>query len=211
MILEKKQFDDGSQFALWQITEDVDTLLDMLDNDPFVIEQISHFTSIKRKCEYLAARCALNELLGNKVSITYLPTGRPVIENSDINLSISHTGEWVVVLTHPTKRVGIDIERVTDRLLRVKNKFLNDQELSFIDFQCEKPQLAVMWATKEALYKLIDLEGVDFKEHLHIEPFMTYLDGHLTAYETKTRLHRHFTCEYLVRPQYVMVRTIDNK
>jgi len=209
MIIEKKQFEDGSRFALWHITEDPDTLLEMLDNDPFVTEQISHFTSIKRKSEYLAARCALNELLGTKVSITYHPTGRPAIEGSDINLSISHTGEWVVVLVHETKRVGIDIERVTDRLQRVKNKFLSDKELSFIDFQCEKPQLAVMWATKEALYKLIDLEAVDAREHLHIEPFMTYLDGHLTAYETKTSQHRHFTCEYLVRPQYVMVRTID--
>jgi len=209
MIIEKKQFEDGSRFALWHITEDPDTLLELLDNDPFVTEQISHFTSIKRKCEYLASRCALNELLGKKVSITYLPTGRPTIEGSDMNLSISHTGEWVVVLVHETKRVGIDIERVTDRLQRVKSKFLSDQELSFIDFQCEKPQLAVMWATKEALYKLIDLEGVDAREHLHIEPFMTYLDGHLTAYESKTPSHRHFTCEYLVRPQYVMVRTID--
>jgi len=209
MIIEQKQFEDGSQFALWNITEDPDTLLEILDNDPFVMEQISHFTSIKRKCEYLAARCALNALLGKKVSIVYLPTGRPTIEGSDMNLSISHTGEWVAVLVHPTKRVGIDIERVTDRLQRVKSKFLSDQELSFIDFQCEKPQLAVMWATKEALYKLIDLEGVEAREHLHIEPFMTYLDGHLTAYESKTSQHRHFTCEYLVRPQYVMVRTID--
>lgn len=209
MILEKKQFEDGSQFALWQITEDIDTLLEMLDNDPFVIEQISHFTSIKRKSEYLAARCALNELLGKKVSIVYLPTGRPTIEGSDMNLSISHTGEWVTVIVHPTKRVGIDIERVSDKLLRVKSKFLSDNELSFIDFQCEKPQLAIMWASKEALYKLIDLQGVDAREHLHIEPFMTYLDGHLTAYESKTEQHRHFKCEYLVRPQYVMVRAID--
>lgn len=209
MIIEKKTFQDGSSFALWQITEEVDDLLDKLDNDPFVIERISQFTSIKRKCEFLAARCTLNEMTGKNLSISYLPSGKPFVDGEDMNISISHTGEWVTLLTHPSKRVGIDIERISDRLIRVKNKFLDPRELAFVNFQCEKPQLAVMWATKEAMYKLLDIEGLDPIKDIHIEPFMTYLDGHLTAYETKTPLHRHYDVEYLVRPQYVMVRVVE--
>lgn len=209
MIIEKNTFEDGSSFALWNITEEVDELLEKLDNDPFVIERISQFTSIKRKCEFLASRCTLNEMTGKKLTISYKPSGQPVVEGENMNISISHTGEWVTVLTHPTKRVGIDIEKISDRLLRVKNKFLTPQELAFVDLQCEKPQLAIMWATKEALYKLLDIEGLDPISDIHIEPFMTYLDGHLTAYETKTNLNRHFDVEYLVRPQYVMVRVVE--
>lgn len=209
MITEQKTFDDGSSFALWEVTEEVDELLEMLDNDPFVIEQISNFTSMKRKLEFLAARCALNQLTGRKNMITYLPTGRPVIEGSDLHISISHTGQWVTVLTHPDKRIGIDIERISDRLVRVKNKFLTEAELRFVDFQCEKPQLAIMWATKESLYKLLDTPGIDAQADLHIEPFMTYLDGRLTAYESKTDAKEHFTVEYLVRPQYVITRIVE--
>ena len=209
MIIEQKQFEDGSSFALWQVTEEVDDLLEILDNDPFVIESISQFTSIKRKQEFLAARCALNQMMGEKLSITYTESGHPLVEGKDLNISISHTGEWVTVLVHPTQQVGIDIERISDRLVRVKNKFLSPQELAFVDYQCEKPQLAIMWATKEALYKLLDIQGLDPVKDIHIEPFMTYLDGHLMAYETKTKLHRHFEMEYLVRPQYVMVRVVE--
>lgn len=209
MIIEQNTFEDGSSFALWEVTETVDELLEQLDNDPFIIEQISAFTSQKRKLEFLSARCALNQLLGRKCTIAYHPTGRPFIEGSDMNISISHTGQWVTVLTHPSKRIGIDIERITDRLIRVKNKFLSEQELRFVDFQCEKPQLAIMWATKESLYKLLDVKGLDALEELHIEPFMTYLDGRLTAYESHTDVKEHFEVEYLVRPQYVITRIVE--
>lgn len=209
MIIEKKTFEDGSTFMLWQVTEEVDELLEKLDNDPFIAEQISHFTSIKRKCEYLASRCMLKEHYGELTNIGYYPSGRPFIEGHQDTISISHTGEWVTVLLHPTKRCGIDIERLTDKLVRVKSKYLSPEEMAFIDFQCEKPQLAIMWAAKEALYKLIDIQGLDPLKNLHIRPFLPYLDGRITATETKSHQTRQFELEYLVRPQYVLVRVIE--
>ncbi|MCQ2331846.1 MAG: 4'-phosphopantetheinyl transferase superfamily protein [Paludibacteraceae bacterium] len=209
MIIEQKTFEDGSSFALWEVTEEPDGLLEMLDNDPFVIEKISSFTSIKRKCEFLASRCTLNSVTGEKNTISYKETGKPFVEGKNLNISISHTGNWVTILTHPERNVGIDIERLTDKLVRVKTKFLSDTELSFIDSRNEKPQLAIMWAAKEALYKLIDLPGLDPVNDLHIDKFTPYLEGKITATETKTADRHSYTLHYLVRPEYVLVRVVE--
>lgn len=208
MIIEQKTFEDGSTFALWEVTEEPDELLEMLDNDPFVIEKVSSFTSIKRKCEFLASRCALNTITNKKNTICYKKSGKPYVEGKDFNISISHTGNWVTILTHPELNVGIDIERLTDKLVRVKNKFLSDIELSFIDYRNEKPQLAIMWAAKEALYKLIDIPGLDPVNDLHIDKFTPYLEGEITATETKTTDRNSYTLHYLVRPEYVLVRVV---
>ena len=59
MLLSKKTVEENATLALWEITETIDELLDLLHLDPFIIQEISLFTSDKRKLEYLAARVLL--------------------------------------------------------------------------------------------------------------------------------------------------------
>lgn len=205
MIIEKRTLDNGATLAVWNITESVDRLLEILDNDPFVIEEISGFQSEKRTLEYLAVRCALNEITGKKTTISYLPSRMPYIKDHSMQISISHTGHYATVITHPMTPVGIDIERIGDKVVRVKNKFLNDNELNSLDTRSEKTHLTIMWAAKEALYKIIGVENVDFIKELEILPFQPYIEGSLMAKEYVTEAKAVYTLEYKVYPEYVIV------
>lgn len=205
MIKEEHHLPNGSIIAVWEITETVDELLEILNLDPFVIEQISRFSSEKRKLEYLAVRCALKHVVPRPLTISYLPSGMPYISDHSMQISISHTGSYAVVMLHPSTPVGIDIERISDRVVRVKNKFLSPAELQNIDMRSEKVHLAILWAAKEALYKVIGIEHVDYINGLQIEPFRPYMQGSFTAHEFVSDGKASYTMEYKVYPEFVMV------
>lgn len=205
MLIEKKEFDDGTVIALWEMTECVDELLDMLDLDPFVMEKVYSFRSEKRRLEFLSVRVMINELFGERKAIMYLPSGMPYLEDHAAQISITHTGSYDAVIVHPVNPVGIDIERIGDKVCRVKHKFLSEEEISFIETSVEKTHLAIMWAIKEAMYKVIGIENVDFIKHLHIEPFKPYMEGSVVASESCTETGAVYNLNYVVYPTFVMV------
>ncbi len=205
MIIENIATTNGTSIALWEITETRDELLDILGNDPVVINEISQFSSEKRILEYLASRCTLNAMCQKPMRIVYLPSGMPYVDDHSVRISISHTGKYVTVIIHPDTPVGIDIERISDRPIRVKHKFLSDDEIFHIDPRSEKTHLTLLWAVKEALYKVIGIESVDFINDLHIAPFQPYLSGTITARETVTEAKATYNLEYKVFPEFVVV------
>lgn len=208
MIIEKTQLRNGITIATWDIAEDTDTLLDMLELNPETIEEISHFTSDKRQKEYLAVRCALKELNnGQMPCIKYLPNGMPYLADHSMQISISHTGHYATVITHPTTPVGIDIERIGDKVVRVQHKFLHHEEMANIHINSQKIHLTILWAAKEAMYKIMGVETVDFINQIRIEPFQPYMEGSIIATEYATEAKASYTLHYKVYPEYVIVWT----
>lgn len=208
MIIEKTLLSNGATIATWDITETTDSLLDTLHLDPETIEEISHFTSEKRRLEYLAVRCLLLTLSDGKMPrIKYLPSGMPYLADHSQQIGISHTGHYATVITHPTTPVSVDIERIGDKVLRVKNKFLHAEELQNIDPRTEKIHLTILWAAKEALYKVMGVEVVDFINQIRIEPFQPYMNGSILAQEYVTEAKATYTLHYKVYPEYVIVWT----
>ena len=126
MLLSKKTVEENATLALWEINETIDELLDLLHLDPFIIQEISLFTSDKRKLEYLAARVLLQEVIGEKKTIAYTKQGKPYLVDNSFQISITHTGKQVAILLHPTYRVGVDVEKISDKVVRVQSKFLSE-------------------------------------------------------------------------------------
>lgn len=208
MILEQIELENGAKIALWNITETEDELLETLELNPFIIEEISLFSSGKRRLEYLASRCALNHLAGAPKFISYLPSRRPYIADKSSQLSITHTGHYAAVITHTDREVGIDIERISDKVARVRGKFLSETELSHIDEKSEKTHLTILWAAKEALYKVLGIEIIDFIKDINIQPFQPYLDGEITAEVKIENTTTEYNLTYKVYPEFVMVWVI---
>ena len=208
MITERHNYDNGLSIALWDITETEEELMALLDNDEIVAEELIPFTSTKRRLEYLASRCALNELIGSKQRICYQPNGAPYIFNSTLNISISHTSHYVVVATHPTEKIGIDVERIGEKVGRVRHKFLSKSELDSVDMRSEKVHLTILWAAKEAMYKVMGVETVEFTEQIITEPFTPYMSGEIIAHETCSQKKKSYKLQYKVYPEFVIVYTI---
>lgn len=208
MLIEKHTYDNGLSVALWDIAETEEQLMSLLCNDAVVAEELIPFTSTKRRLEYLASRCALNELVGSEQHVCYHPNGAPYLANNPLNISISHTGHYALVAIHPTDKVGIDIERIGDKVGRVRHKFLSREELDAIDARSEKIHLTILWAAKEAMYKVMDVETVEFTEQIRIEPFTPYMDGEIIAHETASANKKEYKLQYKVYPEFVIVHTI---
>ena len=208
MLTEKHTYDNGLAIALWDIAETEEQLMNLLNNDAVVAEEIIPFTSTKRRLEYLASRCALNELTGNEQHICYHENGAPYLADNSLNISISHTGHYALVATHPTDKVGIDIERIGDKVGHVRHKFLSKAELETIDARSEKIHLTILWAAKEAMYKVMCVETVEFTEQISIEPFTPYMEGEIIAHETASTEKKTYKLQYKVYPEFVIVHTI---
>ena len=208
MLLSKKTVEENATLALWEITETIDELLEILNLDPFIIQEISLFTSDKRKLEYLTARVLLQEILGEKKVIAYTKQGKPYLVDHSYQISITHTGKQVAILLHPTYRVGIDVEKISDKVVRVQSKFLSETEREAIDSSLAKTHLALLWSAKEALYKILGQEEVEYTKHLTIKPFKPYLMGTMEAQETRTPAAETFQLTYHVFPEFVLVWTV---
>ncbi|MDR1591594.1 MAG: 4'-phosphopantetheinyl transferase superfamily protein [Prevotellaceae bacterium] len=210
MLLFHERIEGNAVWGMWQIEETVDALLQLLHNDPDIEAQVNQFGSEKRKLEFLATRVMLAELLGENKKISYHISGDPYFDDRSYYISIAHTGCYVTVLLHPERPVGIDVERIGDKVGRIRHRFLSQNEMDAIFEANEKTHLTLLWAAKETLYKVIKKEVVDFITDLHIEPFQPYLSGEILAHETCTEQQRHYRLHYRVYPEYVCVWTIQD-
>ncbi|MDR2685095.1 MAG: 4'-phosphopantetheinyl transferase superfamily protein [Prevotellaceae bacterium] len=210
MLIKKENTEKGAVIAFWKIEESVEELLFMLHNNEDLTQQISQFGSEKRKLEYLATRVLLNTVLNDEKTIAYKPSGAPYLTDNSFNISIAHTGIYVTLILHPTKKVGIDIEKISDKAVRVQHKFLSRQEIDFVENLSEKTQLTLLWCIKEALYKTIDKEIIDFVDELRVAPFQPYLSGTVEAKEFCTQYQRKYTLYYNVEPEICCVWTVED-
>ena len=105
-----KEVEKGATISVWEITETEDELMKLSSIPHYELEELQLTKSLARRKERLAVRALLNELFDGKVYLGHHDNGRPFLQNSLIEISISHTGKYVCVLTHPEKSVGVDVE-----------------------------------------------------------------------------------------------------
>lgn len=130
---------------------------------PIVKLALENCKSEKRRNEIIFTRSIIyqelniNELLKDEV-------GRPTLPKGDV--SISHSGEFYGVCYHPDKNVGIDIEIISEKPRRIKEKFRNEKEKIF---DVSDTELTRLWTLKEAVYKFLASPGVLFAEQIYIQ------------------------------------------
>lgn len=187
-MLEKViRLDDGTILGFWQITETREELLSELIDSEELLPELERFKSHKRELEFLSVRLLLQNIFSDRVVVAYNDEGNPYLPDMDYNISITHTGDYVGVVLHPTCSVGIDIERFRQKILRVKDRFLTDFEQAFVESKMQLQQMTIMWCVKEALYKMLGDSSIDLKNEVQIQPFVPYIEGVAEAeYNDKT-------------------------
>src|SRR5699024_774298 len=77
---------------------------------------------------------------------------------------------YAAVMMSDNGEVGIDLELVKPKIVRIANKFMKADELTTIgNDHIEK--LYACWCAKEAVYKLQGNKGVSLKDNITIQPF----------------------------------------
>lgn len=180
-----------------------DELLNLADDTSLYKNELEQFSGEKRRKEYLGLRFALRKCLDNQdFKVVYANDGKPLLENGKFHVSFSHAGNWNVSVSHPTKKVGIDIEIPSEKLRRVYEKFLSTEEQQDFPKTADLETLCLLWSSKEVLYKIIGNEAVDFAKQLRIFSFEKKNEGEISAKHLVSgklyKLYYQITSEYVV-------------
>jgi phosphopantetheinyl transferase len=164
-VILKKQINASVSVCLWQILE---TEAFFIENYTLHPEDLSSIQKIKlesRRLEKWACRAALAELIGQKsIEITYSSHGQPLYDHGAI--SFSHTKDLALVVLSD-QPVGADIEKIAPRILNLKHKFMNQQEIKEFNPDDAK-DVTLIWCAKEAIFKWFEKGELDFSEDMVI-------------------------------------------
>ena len=162
---------DNGEIGLWKVSEEIETLLSLAELSAADTITYSGISAIHRKKEWLATRALLNELIREQHLIKYHIDGRPYLDNSQINISISHSTSYIAIILHSTSIPGIDIELITRKVGKVGSRFLSSDELAVCNEQSElsNHRMLVHWCAKEAIYKMVPLSNIEFATDIRIE------------------------------------------
>jgi phosphopantetheinyl transferase len=153
-------------FALAQLAEAEDRAALLLSS----AEQnyLQRFRYAKRRHEWLGGRIAAKAALTGAMEaaafrrLTMLPDrhGRPVVSglpDSDLSLSISHSGGYAAALAMRGPRCGLDLQEVSDKLPGLTKYFATPAELELLaghpELGSEETRLTMLWTVKEAMKK----------------------------------------------------------
>ncbi|TVQ87790.1 MAG: 4'-phosphopantetheinyl transferase superfamily protein [Bacteroidetes bacterium] len=211
MSLFLKKFVQDAAIGIWEINESVD---DMYARIKLSEDEEKIFSSLKtptRKQHWLAYRMILPYLVRDHElsAICYDEYGKPYLNNGVRHISVSHSGKYSALIASPKYTVGIDIERMEEKIKRIEHKFLNESEMFENGKGLSIEQLYIIWAAKETLYKLHGKRDILFREHIYIEPFDVQEQGLIygtikTDYDEKI-----YPVEYQMLDDYILAYALD--
>lgn len=167
--------------------------LGILDLKEFSIKQS---LSVKRDVEKAGTLFLLKHMLNSEnFELAYSNERKPFIRNRTEHISISHSHDKLAIILNTQENTGIDIELIREKVLNIKEKFLNRKEIVLANNNVEK--LVTFWAVKETLYKIYGLKEIEFIENLFIESFDEFqIKGRIrTENQNKLFLLCHETIE----------------
>lgn len=208
MLLERN-ITSGLIWGICPIDRTSEELLELLENNVYYFSKIKELKNEQRRREWLTVRLLLRELLGREIEILYTDTGKPYLADNSFNISISHTSGFVAIALSKEKVPGIDIEYISSRILKIKDRFMSGEEKNNLFMPQELVHLLLHWSAKESMFKVLDVENVIFDACLHIKPFIPLLNklSSFSAYETRTEKNHSFLINYIVKPEYVLTFT----
>ena len=120
------------------------------------------------KSQFLASR-KLITLVDSDLKVTY-KEDIPLLSDNR-NISISHSENIATILISENKGIGIDVEKINNKVHSIKSKFLNQKEINYLSGYEESRNLTKAWTAKEAIYKALRMPGIIFSENILIEEF----------------------------------------
>ncbi len=197
---------DGTTIYSWNITESDCELLSLTTQLDISLPNIEAVKSQTRRMEILAVNLLLCDIFDKPTEVAHHPNGAPYLPMHDCNISISHTKGVVAIAINYRYMVGLDVETIRERVLKIRDKFINEDEKAYI-----KPDNLVAnviaWTSKEALFKVIPQDGIDFRQHLHLHEFHLPKEGTQmvhSAHTTRLSPSKEYKLTTYINDEYIM-------
>jgi phosphopantetheinyl transferase len=166
-----EKIDSSSALAIKIIESHENQSLDFLSfREKLSFANISH---PEKKKEWATARLAIYEAL-QALDVPYPgffkdEHGKSQSMNGQGFVSLTHTPGFAAAIFHREQPVGIDMDLVREKILKIGFRFLDPAELDFL--QKDPVHYTMAWSAKESIFKCQGKRGVSFRENILLEPF----------------------------------------
>ena len=203
-----EKIDASSALAIKNIEPQNEEALEFLSfREKLSLANISH---PEKKKEWTTARIAIYDAL-NELHVPYPGFfkdnhGKSQSMNGQGNISLTHTLGYAAAIYHRELPVGIDMDLIREKILRIGFRFLDASELDFL----EKDPLhyTLAWSAKESIFKCQGKRGVSFRDNILLEPF----DKNADLIKAKIRgtdfADHHYTVKARIFENIVLTYTI---
>ncbi len=208
MLQRKENIDNEGVLGIWHIAESQEELINLLppNQQNQARQYVSELKSERRILEWLATRTLLFALVGEEKTIANNRDGKPFLLDGSYQISISHTKNLVAILLHKQRVVGIDVETIAERVNKISERFVSENE--FIDVSQQTVHRLLHWSAKEVMFKMMEENEINFKEQLFISPFTPQEKGIVQAQELRTDSRQIFRIHYEVHSHFVLTWSI---
>ena len=157
---------DNTIVGIWKITETIDELSKLVTLSSKSRELLKKRKSSIHKLQFLSVRAILFELGYADDNLSYQDNA-PILNDSK-KISISHSNLFSCVIISDLK-VGIDVQEINHKINTIAKKFIG-YETSYLDLDDFK-SMTIIWNIKESIYKIANINGLDYKTHSLVVPF----------------------------------------
>src|SRR5690606_15856263 len=129
-----RELDNNVRFAIWRIEESAEDLISRLQLDERESELLSRLNKGKRTLHWLATRVLLRRMLDTSdfIDCPSDENGKPYLANFPQRISLTHSFDYAAVMMSDFGEVGIDLELIKPKNLRIADKFMKTAELDAI-------------------------------------------------------------------------------
>jgi len=208
-LLFTKEIAEQTHIALWQIVEDEHFFIQKMTLTALETKRLEQIKG-RRRLEWLAGRWLLHEMSGERERLICEADsyGKPHLVDSSLEMSLSHSNEVAAAILAP-ESVGIDVQKLVAKIERIAHKYMREPEFESLgEYRIE--HLHIYWGAKEALYKAYGRRELDFRQHIHIEPFDYQENGMTTGRVIKGDFEANYRIYFEKMGEYILVYAIEN-
>lgn len=204
-LIFNENISDDAFWGIWEIRETAEELLERYNSS--AEESFRQYAdSEKIHPGRISSRLLIKELMKQRDiehgALLFDESGCPCFKNPDYFISLSHSGAYSVAIIHRKNKVGIDIELIREKLVKVSDKYLSEKEKP--DAGQDLKKLAVYWCAKETLYKIYSRKQLSLKNDLFIHPFEIKGQGICTGEILKAGAANVYRIKYLEYNGYII-------
>lgn len=128
------------------------------------------------------------------ITLHPLPTTQQAVTNN-LHISISHSHEFSCICISTNELIGIDLEKMKEKVLRIAPRFMNISHLEKLTTEEQLKKATIIWGVKESVFKVKNEVGISFPDHIHEDEFQlndTICYSTLTYNNLNERFKSHF-------------------
>ncbi len=185
----------GTKVFIWKVEESYDYLSEGIELTEHCQNRVDGMKSEIHRRGFMSIRHLMAEAGYVDQDLYYDDLGKPHLRDGK-NISITHSFNFTAIIIGDEK-VGIDIEKRRDKILKIASKFTPLSEYhTLANEEALIRKLTIVWGAKESIYKMFAEPGLGFLQHINVTDF-NFEDAKTTAKVRFNGMKRFYELEFL--------------